>query len=119
MSADQSGRILDELDEAGRIRRDAHGSVIGSAGLNVTRDRHEIEIGGRRFWTWCAYDIFGIFGALGASGRAISPSPSDRKAIEVRFVRGRPEATEAGLFLARAPWVGCLRNRCQGGVPLY
>ena len=67
--------LLDELDGAGRIRRDESGRVIGSAGLSVIPDQHQIELDGRRFWTWCAYDILGIFGALGASGRALSPSP--------------------------------------------
>src|SRR5690242_14991800 len=69
---------LQELDRAGRIRRDRAGRVVGSAGLSVTKDRHEIELDGRHFWTWCAYDILGIFGALEASGRALSPSPEGR-----------------------------------------
>ena len=58
---------------------------------------HEIELDGRRFWTWCAYDILGIFGALGASGRALSPSPV-AGTIEVDFERGRPVNSEAVLF---------------------
>ena len=69
---------LQALDRAGRIRRDQSGRVVGSAGLSVTRDRHEIELDGRGFWTWCAYDILGIFGVLEASGRALSPSPEGR-----------------------------------------
>jgi len=42
---------LDELDAAGRIRRDETGRVIGSAGLSVMPDRHRIELDGRKFWT--------------------------------------------------------------------
>src|SRR5207253_9570981 len=68
---------LEELDRAGRIRRDRAGRVVGSAGLSVSKDRHVIELDGRRFWTWCSYDIFGIFGALEASGTALSPSPEE------------------------------------------
>lgn len=90
--------VLDQLSQAGRIRRDDEGRVIGSGGLSVATDRHTIEIEGRPFWTWCAYDIFGIFGALEASGRATSTSPADRRPIELRFVRGRPEPIEAVLF---------------------
>jgi len=96
----QSGRLsalLDELDAAGRIRRDEGGRVIGSAGLSVMPDRHQIELDGRKFWTWCAYDIVGIFGALGASGRALSPSPVG-PTIEVDFKRGRPVKSNAVLF---------------------
>jgi len=80
---------LDDLHRAGQIRRDEARRVMGSAGLSVTKDRHEIELDGRQFWTWCAYDILGIFGALGANGRALSPSP-DGQTIEVQFERGRP-----------------------------
>jgi hypothetical protein len=63
----------------------------------VIADRHEIEHDSRLFWTWCAYDILGIFGALRASGRALSPSP-DGTSIEVRFKDGHPLANGAVLF---------------------
>ena len=95
---DRVAQLLDQLDGAGQMRRNASGHVVGSAGLNVVPDRHEIELDGRRFWTWCAYDIFGIFGALGASGRASSPSPPDGKPILVHFIRGRPKKNNAVLF---------------------
>ncbi len=45
----QSGRLsalLDEPDAAGPIRRDEGGRVIGSAGLSVMPDRHQIELDG-------------------------------------------------------------------------
>ncbi len=72
INAEQLSVLLQDLDHAGRIRRDESGCVIGSAGLSVMPDRHEIELDGRKFWTWCAYDILGIFGALRATGRALS-----------------------------------------------
>ena len=53
-------KLVDLLDGAGRIRRNAAGEVVGSAGLSVVPDRHEIELDGRRFWARCAYDILGI-----------------------------------------------------------
>jgi alkylmercury lyase len=90
--------VLDGLEAAGRIRRDKDGHVVGSAGLSVVPDRHEIELEGRRFWTWCAYDILGIFGALSASGRALTPSPTDGQPIEVAFLRGRPQRDDLVLF---------------------
>jgi alkylmercury lyase len=97
IESDRLSQLLDEMDSAGRIRRDDRGRVVGSAGLSVIRDRHEIELEGRTFWAWCAYDILGIFGALGASGRALSPSPGG-PAIELQFERGRPVGTHAVLF---------------------
>ena len=99
LSADKMDRVLEELNRSGRIRRDEAGRVIGSAGLSVVADRHQIDIGGRRFWTWCAYDILGIFGALRATGNAVSRSPATSASITIRFRDGRPQA--AGLVLFR------------------
>ena len=91
-------RLVELLEGSGRIRRNAAGEVIGSGGLSVLPDRHEIELDGRRFWTWCAYDILGIFGAISATGRAWSPSPPDGKIILLHFTRGRPDKNDAVLF---------------------
>jgi alkylmercury lyase len=107
---------LDDLHRAGRIRRDDAGRVIGSAGLSVTRDRHEIELDGRRFWTWCAYDILGIFGALGTNGRALSPSP-DGQTIEVQFERGRPVSGNVVLFRPDDQLMSCCENVYEGWCP--
>lgn len=91
-------KLVELLDGGGRIRRNAAGEVVGSGGLSVVPDRHEIELDGRRFWTWCAYDILGIFGAIGANGLARSPSPPDGKPIVLHFTRGRPDKYDAALF---------------------
>jgi len=95
---DRVQALLAELDRAGRIRRDGAGRVVGAAGLSVIPDRHQIQIDGRRFWTWCAYDILGIFGVTGATGQAVSPSPPDRRPIALHFTRGRPDKHGAVLF---------------------
>ena len=108
INTERLSSLLDELAAAGRIRRDESGRLIGSAGLNVMPDRHEIELDGRRFWTWCAYDILGIFGALGASGRALSPSPG-AGTIEIDFKRGRPVSNDAVLFRPD----DALMSRCE------
>ena len=91
-------KMLEDLDTDGRIRRDDQGHVVGSAGLSVIPDRHQIELGGRTFWTWCAYDILGIFGALGATGTARSPGAPDRALIELRFLDGRPQDGDTVVF---------------------
>jgi len=110
-------RLLDELDTAGRIRRNAAGDVVGSAGLSVVPDRHEIELNGRRFWTWCAYDILGIFGALGSSGRASSPSPTDGKRIVVDFTQGRPTKFDAVLFRPDEELMDCCESVYEKWCP--
>ena len=104
------------MRSAGRIRSDQDGLVVGSAGLSVSKDRHEIELEGRRFWTWCAYDILGIFGALKASGRALSPSPSG-PILEVRFEGGRPVGSDAVLFRPDDGLISCCENVYEEWCP--
>jgi alkylmercury lyase-like protein len=110
MDLHQLNQVVAELDARGRIRRDEQGRVIGSAGLSVVPDRHEIDVQGRRFWTWCAYDIFGIFGALQADGRAWSPSPPLGSIIEVDFKRGRPQPGQAALLRLDEELLSCYQN---------
>jgi hypothetical protein len=88
-----------ELAGQGRIRVDASGAVIGSAGLSIQPDRHEIDLDGQRFWTWCAYDILRIFGALRATGHSRSVVPDDGSPVEIRFHNGRPEPATVVSFL--------------------
>ena len=114
---DKLDNLVGRLAQAGCIRVDAAGMVLGSAGLSVTPDRHEIEVGGRRFWTWCAYDFFGIFGALGASGRAASPSPPNGTPIEVHFAGGRPRAAQAVLFRPDTELMACCDNVYEEWCP--
>lgn len=117
MAPDRLVELLDQLDGAGRIRRDESGRVLGSAGLSVVPDRHEIEIHGRQLWTWCAYDILGIFGALGATGSARSTSPAGGTTIELRFTDGRPEEQEAVLFRPDLSLAACCENVYEEWCP--
>ncbi len=116
IKSDRLSGLLDELDSAGRIRRDESGRVVGSAGLSVIPDRHQIELDGRKFWTWCAYDILGIFGALRASGRALSPSPAG-PVIELQFERGRPVGNHAVLFRPNEELMACCENVYEDWCP--
>ncbi len=84
---------LDRLDAAGRIRRTAGEHVVGSAGLSVAPAAHELRLDSRRFWTWCAYDVVGIAGALRADARSMSYSPATGAQIRLQFAAGRPPAT--------------------------
>ena len=117
INPDRLNELLQELDQAGWIQRDDARRVVGSAGLSIVPDRHEIEIGGHRFWTWCAYDILGIFGALSAGGRAFSPSPPNGQIIELKFVRGRPEQNDAVLFRPDADLKSCCENVYEDWCP--
>jgi hypothetical protein len=110
-------RAVAEQGGRGQLRLDEEGRIVGSAGLSVGPDRHQIDIARRRFWTWCAYDILGIFGALGASGTAHSPSPVSDAPLEVAFVRGRPQPRDLVVFRPDESWRDCCANVYEEWCP--
>jgi hypothetical protein len=89
---------LRQLDAAGRIRLSAEGHVLGSAGLSVVPAAHELWLGARRFWTWCAYDVVGIVGTLEADAQSFSRSRATGAPICLQFAAGRPPATPVVVF---------------------
>ncbi len=89
---------LSRLDLAGRIRVSTDGQVLGSAGLSVVPAAHELWLGPRRFWTWCAYDVVGIVGTLRADARSLSSSPATGTPIGLQFAAGKPPATPVVVF---------------------
>lgn len=80
----------------GRLRLDTRGAITGAAGLSITPDRHQIDLPQGRFWTWCHYDILGIFGALDADGQATITEPVP---LTLHFHHGRPDTTDLVLLL--------------------
>ena len=90
---------IDELHRQGQIRLDDDGRILGSAGLSIRPDRHQIDLDGRTFWTWCAYDFFGIFAALDASGHATTVTPDTGQTVRIDFRHGQPQETAYVLFL--------------------
>lgn len=90
---------IDDLHRQGQMRLDTHGRIVGSAGLSIRPDRHEINLDGRQFWTWCAYDFFGIFAALAANGHAKSVTPDTGQYVQIDFRDGRPQPAPLVLFL--------------------
>ena len=89
---------LGRLDAAGRIRLSLEGQVVGSAGLSVVPAAHELWLGSRRFWTWCAYDVVGIVATLEADARSLSRSPATGEGIQLEFAAGRAQAGPVALF---------------------
>ena len=111
------GAVVDELSQGGRIRIDEQSRVVGASGLSVVPDRHEIDIGGRRFWTWCTYDILGIFGALRATGLARTTDPDSGASLEVRFDDGRPVLANLFLFRPDEGELDCCTNVYEQWCP--
>ena len=90
---------FDRMRQAGHIRFDSDGFFEGVAGLSLSPTKHEISIDGTRFWTWCALDVLGIFGALEASGFARSSDPSSGENIELQFIDGVAQEMNFVVFL--------------------
>jgi alkylmercury lyase len=90
---------VEVLHEQGQLRLDTDGRIIGSAGLSIQPDRHEITLDGRQFWTWCAYDIFGIFAALAATGHARTVIPDTGQPVQLDFRNGQPHPAPFVLFV--------------------
>jgi alkylmercury lyase len=115
--AEEIVAAVEGLNNEGRIRLDREGRVVGAAGLSIGPDRHRIDIGDRTFWTWCAYDVLGIFGALRASGAAHSTSPHSGESLEVHFRHGRPEPTTLVVFRPDDAFKSCCANVYEQWCP--
>jgi hypothetical protein len=87
------------LAERGRARLNAHGDVVGIAGLSVTPTRHQLITGDRSRHTWCAIDALGILAATGGDGRIESIPPDSPDTVSIGFHRGQPAPTEAVVFV--------------------
>jgi len=94
-------RALDELSRRGSARMDTESRLVGTGGLTVVPHRHEVLVGGRRFWTWCAFDAVGILAALEADGLIRTSDPASGQPIEIPFLNGHAAAGSAVLFLPR------------------
>ncbi len=102
MNLDNSTVIgcVDRMRQGGYITVNSEGFIEGAAGINLAPTKHEITIEGRKFWTWCALDVLGIFGALNASGFARPSDPSCDEGIELQFIEGVPQNMNFTVFIA-------------------
>lgn len=48
--------VTDTLARWPNVRRDDHGRVVAFGGLSLRPTEHRFEVGGRRLYTWCAWD---------------------------------------------------------------
>jgi hypothetical protein len=76
-----------------------------------------MEMDGRTFWTWCAYDIIGIMGALKAGGTATSRSPRSGREVRLKFVAGVPDASDIVLFRPDDSFAACCTNTYEEWCP--
>lgn len=94
---------IEALRRRGHVKLDEQGFIVGVAGLSCIPTEHQLSFEGKRLWAWCAFDVIGIFGALEASGFATSVDPSTNERLVVNFVKGVPDETGLGVFMADMP----------------
>jgi alkylmercury lyase len=89
---------LGELERRGRIRRDEHGWILGSAGLSVVPTEHEVSLRERTVWTWCAKVALGVLGTVGTGGRVTSRCAQTGRPVQVDFDGPEPKASDLAVF---------------------
>lgn len=85
---------VETLSAAGWIDRHEGGSITGAAGLSLSHGPHRVEIGGREFRTWCAYDALGIPAALRVDARATTACAVCGINLTVPIHAGEPEGEQ-------------------------
>lgn len=84
--------------DAGRVELDSAGNIAGIAGLTINPTRHQLTIGDKTRWTWCALDAVGILGAHEADGSVESTDPATGEQIDIPFAQGTPDG-DTTLFV--------------------
>lgn len=92
LAPDQIASTLDHLAATGAITLDPTGAVVAAGGLSVTPAGHRLRLGGRQFWTWCAFDGIGIPAALDLDAILDTQCPHCHQPIQVAIASGRPPA---------------------------
>ncbi len=77
------------------VYRDDNGSVIGFWGLTIAEmPPHEITLGGRTLWAWCAWDTLFLPRRLGATLDVRSLCPVTGESISLRVSSSGVESVE-------------------------
>jgi alkylmercury lyase len=116
--AGDAGRVLAELVEEGRAEVDDAGRVVGVHGLTLRPTRHRFVHRGRAHFTWCAFDAVGIPAALVLDADVHTTCPACDRVIRFPVVAGRPESSDAVLWLP-APAVRHLLPEFCAAADLY
>ena len=105
-------RAIDGLGPArlAAPRRSGPGHRLGR--LSMHPDRHQIDFDGRRYWTWYAYDILGIFAAC--THRLGTIHQSRHRPVRGDPFPQRPARTRAARIASAAGHPGSARdcNEC-------
>jgi alkylmercury lyase len=65
------------------VELDEHGRVIAFSGLSLTPTAHRFTVGGRRLYTWCAWDTLFLPALLGQPAHVESNCPVTGEAVRL------------------------------------
>lgn len=105
-------QTIERFEQAGRIRRDANGRIIASAGISVVPADYEVLVGPVRCWAWCAKTGLGVLGALAAGGSLSTRCQASGKELIVTFVDDQPTPNSYGVLWPSAEF----QNSCTSAA---
>jgi alkylmercury lyase len=84
------------------VRRDEHGRVEAFGGLSLRPTKHRFEVGGRRLYTWCAWDTLFLPALLDAQAHVESTCPMTGAEVRLtvapdRVLAAQPEAVRVSF----------------------
>lgn len=108
--AGEVGSSVDDVRAGWRRLHDAHALVLNIAAAEIRMlnpfsaipSAYRVNADGRWWYANCAWDAFGIFGALHADGRLETSCPDCGEAVAVEVRDGRPDDTSL-LFHCLVP----------------
>lgn len=107
--------LLGRMGEAGLVRRDRRGAVVGIAGLSVEPTAHRLVlIGAPSLFTWCALDAIGIPAALGLDAEVVTRCWHCGRPIELFLPEGEtPDNLGFRLWLPPAACSNVFEQFCS------
>jgi alkylmercury lyase-like protein len=100
--APRAGLAADQVLGGWRRLHDAHTLVLNPAGVGLMMANpfsavptgHRVEAAGRWWYANCAWDAFGILGALHGDGRIETTCPDCGDVIHISVVAAKPDVTD-------------------------
>ncbi len=96
--AEALGRSVDEMEAftsasplSPFVHTDEGGRIQAFLGLSVTPTHHQITIGGRRLWAWCAPDTLAYAELLGETTEIETRDPERDQLVRLAMSPGRIE----------------------------
>jgi len=82
MPLEQVRAILDQAETNGQVEIDAQGNLVGAV-LSLNPTHHQVLMGNKLLYAWCAYDAIYASGVVGKPAQIVSKDPVTGEMIRV------------------------------------